>query len=229
MDKSMVRDRCTENAGEWEQANIFPSIASADHSSLRDVIGQLSDYPLLHIDVEDGNFVPNITFGIKTIKALRGLTSAAFDAHLMVTDPAAYIPQLLALDFKAIAFHWESAPYPMALINSIHQGNAKAGIALNPRTSAAEILSYLPEIDYVLIMTSEPDGLGDQFQPATLDKIRQIRAADASFPIMVDGGISEELLPSVLEAGATQVVMGRAVFSTPDPYETLRVMNEKSR
>lgn len=220
-----AQDFCPKNIWEEKQLMILPSIASANHSSFRDVISQLSDYPLLHIDIEDGNFVPNITFGIKTIKTIRAMSSADFDAHLMVTNPADYIPQLIALDFKAIAFHWESTQYPMALINSIHAGNAKAGIALNPRTSAAEILPYLSQVDYVLIMASEPDGMGDMFQPATLEKIRQIRAADPSFPIIVDGGISAELMPLVLEAGATQIVMGRAVFSTQNPYETLKTLN----
>ena len=207
---------------------ILPSIASADHSSFRAVVEKLSDYPLLHVDIEDGNFVPNITFGLKTVRTIRALSAADFDAHLMVTNPADYIQPLLDLRFKSIAFHWESTQYPMAIINAIHRGNAKAGIAVNPRTPVSELLPYLPRIDYVLIMASEPDGCGDEFQPATLEKIRQLHAADPAFPIVVDGGISAELLPVVLEAGAKHVVMGRAVFSTEDPYQTLAAFNRSA-
>lgn len=208
-----------------ENCLIFPSIASSDHSDFRGEVQKLADYPLLHIDIEDGNFVPNITFGLKTVRAVRKLSAAAFDAHLMVTNPAEYIPALLEMDFKAIAFHWESTQYPMALINSIRKGNAKAGIAINPRTPASELFPYLSRIDYVLVMASEPDGCGDEFQYPTLEKIRQLRAADPTLPILVDGGISARLLPMVLEAGASHIVMGRAVFSSEDPYKTMQEFN----
>lgn len=201
---------------------ILPSIASANQADLGGSVRLLQDYPYLHFDLEDGNFVPNITFGLKTVKALRALSAASFDAHLMVTDPMAYIPALLDLDFRAIAFHWEASPYPMRVIHAIQSGNCLAGIALNPRTAAQELAPYLSKIDYVLVMTSEPDGQGDQFQPAVLDKIRCLRASAPELRIVVDGGISGDLLPAVMEAGADTVVMGRAVFSAPDPYAAIQ-------
>ena len=201
---------------------VLPSIASANQACLSTEISRLGDCPNLHFDVEDGNFVPNITFGLKTIRALRPLSSARFDAHLMVTDPLAYIPHLLALNFDAIAFHWESTGYPMGLINAIRDGGCRVGIALNPRTSAGEILPYLSLVDYVLVMTSEPDGHGDQFQPMVLDKLRLLRESSSTLSIVADGGIDRERLPSVLACGASGVVMGRAVFAAPDPAAAIR-------
>lgn len=204
---------------------ILPSIASANQACLGGEIERLRGWPNLHFDIEDGNFVPNITFGLKTIRALRPLSCAQFDAHLMVTEPLDYISELLALDVRAIAFHWESTGYPMAVINAIRGGGGRVGIAMNPRTMVEEILPYLPLADYVLVMTSEPDGQGDQFQPMALDKLRRLREASATIEIVADGGIDRERLPSVLENGASAVVMGRAVFSAPDPGAAVRAFS----
>lgn len=204
---------------------ILPSIASANQSNLSEEIRRLGQHPYLHFDVEDGNFVPNITFGIKTIRALRPLSAASFDAHLMVTQPMAYIPDLLALNFQSIAFHWESAPYPSMLIEAIRNGGAHPGIALNPRTPASEILPYLPAVDYILVMTSEPDGKGDLFQPAMLEKIRILHQANAKVKIVADGGITEGSLPAVRHAGADTVVMGRAIFSASSPDTAIQLFS----
>ena len=201
---------------------ILPSIASANQADLGGEIRRLEGHPYLHFDIEDGNFVPNITFGLKTIRALRPLSPAAFDAHLMVTDPLAYLPALSALSFTAVAFHWESTGYPLRVIHTIQDGGSRAGVALNPATPCAPLLPYLSEIDYVLLMTSEPDGRGDQFQPHVLEKVRQLRQAAPDLPIVVDGGIGASQLPAVRESGASAVVMGRAVFSTPSPIETIQ-------
>ena len=200
---------------------ILPSIASANQADLKGEIAKLGNHPYLHFDIEDGNFVPNITFGMKTVKALRPLTAANFDAHLMVTDPMDYIPALLKLNFKAIAFHWESVGYPMIAINAIRDGGAKAGIALNPRTSADTILDYLSVADYVLVMTSEPDGHGDCFQPNVIAKIKRLHDVAPDLPIVADGGIYDQLLPLVRDAGVNITVMGRAVFSAEEPLRAI--------
>lgn len=200
---------------------ILPSIASADPADLGGEIRRLNGHPHLHFDLEDGNFVPNITFGMKTIRALRPLSDAAFDAHLMVTDPLSYIPGLLQLGFQAIAFHWEASGYPLRILHAIQDGGCRAGIALNPRTPCSVLAPYLSHIDYALVMTSEPDGRGDQFQPAMLEKIQQLHRLAPGLPIVADGAIDKERLPSVLEAGAHGVVIGRAIFSSPDPYAAI--------
>ncbi len=201
---------------------ILPSIASANQADLATEIERLQGHPYLHFDVEDGNFVPNLTFGVKTIRALRPLSTAAFDAHLMVTNPLDYIPALCALKFRAIAFHWESAPYPLRLIHAIQSGGCYAGIALNPRTAAQQLQPYLAAADYVLVMTSECDGKGDQFQLAMLEKIRWLRAAAPGLNLVADGGIDRSNLPAVITAGVDAVVMGRAVFGADDPAVVVR-------
>ena len=117
---------------------ILPSIASANQADLAGELRRVGDHPYLHFDIEDGNFVSNITFGIKTIAALRPLSAADFDAHLMVTDPMAYIPSLLALRFRSIAFHWESTQYPMGIINAIRDGECRVGLAVPGRLRAGD-------------------------------------------------------------------------------------------
>ncbi len=206
---------------------FWPSIASSDQSCLGQEIVKLDHYPHIHFDIEDGNFVPNITFGFKTIKRLRELTDAAFDCHLMVTDPLAYIPDLAALQFETVCFHWEAAPYPSQIIGAIHADGMKAGIALNPRTQAGVLVPYLPAIEYVLIMTSEPDGSGDLFMPSMVEKIRAVRNLSSEVKIIADGGISEPLLPELIAAGADTFVLGRAVFRSEDPAAFLASLREK--
>ena len=206
---------------------ILPSIASANQADLGGEILRLGSHPFLHFDIEDGNFVPNITFGLKTVRALRPLTSAAFDAHLMVTDPHPYISELLKLDFRAIAFHWESTGYPLRLIHAIQDGRSLAGIALNPLTDCSVLTPYLDQLDYVLIMTSEPDGRGDQFQPHMLEKVRQLHQLAPELSIVADGDINGERLSMLQEAGASAAVMGRAIFSSPSPQQAISQLYSK--
>lgn len=200
---------------------ILPSVASSNLANPQHEIKRLGNYPYLHFDIEDGNFVPNITFGIKTIRALRGISQADFDAHLMVINPAQYIPDLIALNFTAIAFHLESVAYPYALIQTIKKAGLRVGIALNPKTGIEDLLRYSDIIDYVLIMATEPDGYGEKFQPHILSKIRQIKAASPNLPIVVDGDINKETLPLASQAGANAAVIGRGIFSAPCPAQAI--------
>lgn len=201
---------------------ILPSLASADQMHLGEAIRALKGCPCLHFDIEDGNFVPNITFGMKTIRAAAKLWEGRMDAHLMVTNPADYLDFLAEAGFCAAAFHWEATGYPLYLIHRIHQLGMKAGIALNPRTSAREILPYKNRIDYVLVMTSEPDGEGDLFQAEMLDKIKTLaECSGGRYQILADGGIGEKEFYAVKEAGASGVVMGRTVFQSEDPLSVI--------
>lgn len=200
---------------------ILPSVASSNLADPQHEISQLGNYPYLHFDIEDGNFVPNITFGIKTIRALRGISRADFDAHLMVTNPAQYIPDLISLNFTAIAFHIESTAYPYGLIQMIKKAGLRVGIALNPKTGAEELLRYSDIIDYVLVMATEPDGFGERFQPHILSKIRQIRASAPDLTVVVDGDINADTLPLASQAGANAAVIGRGVFSAPCPAKAI--------
>lgn len=196
--------------------NIYPSVASCRLINTAQEIARLKDWPFLHFDIEDGNFVPNITFGMKFIRAAREISQAAFDAHLMVTDPMAYIPDLLNLGFQSIAVHRESLQYPLAALHTIRSAGAKAGLALNPGTPVEAALLYLDKVDYVLLMATEADGCGERFQAATLDKIRAIRTHSDTLSIWVDGDVNESNIGDIVEAGADSVVIGRSIFCAKD-------------
>lgn len=196
---------------------ILPSLASSNTADILGAIRSLEGYEYVHFDIEDGNFVDNITFGLKTIRAVRELTKAEFDAHLMVTDPLKYIIPLAEQNFKTVAFHWESTIYPMRVINEIKHNNMRASVALNPATPADMVADYLSAIDEVLVMASEPDGYGESFQPHVLGKIQRLRQLAPTISIVVDGGVNKTLLPKVVAAGANRVVMGRAVFNAENP------------
>lgn len=201
---------------------ILPSLASADQLHLEQEIQKAKKAGYLHFDIEDGNFVPNITFGMKTVKsACAILDHVVCDAHLMVTNPMEYLEELSAAGFQGTAFHWESASYPMRLVNKIRKLGMRAGIALNPRTPAGELTDYLDRIDYLLLMSSEPDGEGELFQTEVLNKIRFFREKNKKIEIWADGGVNEQNFRQVISAGAGGVVLGRAFFQAEDTEDLL--------
>lgn len=207
---------------------ILPSLASADQLNLGREIHKVETLHYLHFDVEDGNFVPNITFGMKTIRSVCAvLKNICCDAHLMVTNPLEYLDELAGLGFAAVAFHWECAPYPMRLVNRIHRLGMKAGIALNPRTPISEIADYLDAVDYILLMSSEPDDSGEKFQENVLKKISFLREQDCRIEIIVDGGVNESNFQRVVSAGASGVVLGRAIFQAEDVDSLIMRLLEK--
>lgn len=201
---------------------IDPSLASANQINLEKQILALGSASNLHLDIEDGNFVPNLTFGMKTVRAVAAVAHQKLDAHLMVTNPSEYIDELCYAGVKQIAVHVEALQYPAVCLQRIRGHGGKAGLAFNCMADIKLALPYVELIDYLLIMTSEPDGGIQEFNPQMLGKIE---AARVMFPsqvsVMVDGGIGERELLKVVEAGADAVVMGRAVWSASDPYEQL--------
>lgn len=199
-------------------AVIAPSLASADPLRLASAIASLGAHPYLHLDIEDGNFIDNITFGMKTVREVAKTAPQSLDAHLMTTQPGAWIDALLACGVRTIAFHLEAARYPLALIRAIRDAGGKAGVALNLQPAVAGLRPYAHALDYVLLMACEPDGRGQEFNPAVLDRIREARAIlppDAR--IVVDGSINESNMREVACAGADVLVMGRAVWGAADP------------
>lgn len=206
---------------------IFPSLASADPMNLGESIRRLEGYPYLHIDIEDGNFVPNITFGMKTVRAAANKCTAQMDVHLMVTNPEDYLEELAAAGVGAVAFHIETAGYPQRLVNRIHKLGMRAGIALNPCTAFQAVTPYLDRIEYVLLMSSEPDGDKEAFQEHVLDKIRQLaRVSEGGTDIIADGGIGSDEYDKVKEAGAAGVVMGRTIFRSEHPLSVIESFHE---
>ena len=207
---------------------IDPSLASANPFNYQKAIESLGDVPRLHLDVEDGNFVPNITFGMKTIRAVADMATQKLDAHLMVTDPGLYLDDLMDAGVEAIAIHIESGIYPLVHLQKIRSRGCKAGLAFNCMAPVESALPYADQLDYLLIMTSEPDGRGQLFNPAMLGKIARARALfGPAMDIMVDGGISEALLPDVVAAGANIVVMGRAIWNAENPEAQYRRLMEQ--
>lgn len=195
--------------------NISPSIASANQLRLEEEIqkihkGQFYD---LHIDIEDGNFIPNITFGLKTILAIRRITTLPFSFHLMVNNPLEYVNKLCDLKPSIIFAHVESLPYPSEFITLVKNKGVKVGLAFNPITQLEPFTYLFNQLDGILIMTSEPDGEGQFFIPPMIEKVKIVKNKSLPIEIWVDGGISKDRLENLLQNGVTNCVMGRAIFS----------------
>jgi len=207
---------------------IIPSIASADPLNIGAEILKLKNAPRLHLDIEDGNFVPNITFGIKMIKAVSGFCGKRLDVHIMANDPMRYFDTLKACGVESAAVHFESLGYPLEALNATRNLGMKPGLALNFKTGCREVLPFMDYADYVLIMTAEPDGNGEKFNPAMLEKIKEFRnSLPPGKEIWVDGSIGENELPLVLAAGADKIIMGRYLFSSPDPAAAMHTLYKK--
>ena len=206
---------------------LIPSIASADQLHLADEIEKVREWPWLHIDIEDGNFVPNITFGEKTVRAIASAAPQELDVHLLTNDPGAYLPLLGECGVKRAAAHLEALPYPLEFLNRVRDMGMEAGLALNFLTPAESISLFSGSLDYVIVMTAEPDRKGQQFYAPILRKIRALRGLlPPEVSIWADGGINSGNMDLVKEAGADTLIMGRCVFGTSDPLLTLRTLSE---
>jgi ribulose-phosphate 3-epimerase len=200
---------------------IAPSILSADFMRLgEDVLSvQAAGADRVQIDVMDGRFVPNITFGAAAVECLRPLTTLTLEAHLMVEPPEDFIENIARAGADTLIIHQEATPHLHRAIQHIHALGKRAGVALNPSTPALLLSEILPVLQLVLVMTVNPGFGGQEFIPETLPKIRQIRGMIAALgrdtEVEVDGGISAKTAPLVVEAGANVLVAGSAVFDHP--------------
>ena len=200
---------------------IAPSLLSADFSRLADELATIEQgADILHLDVMDGHFVPNITLGPPVIKALRGQTKLPFDCHLMIEQPQRYIDRFLDAGADMISIHYEAEPHLQRALQMIRDGGAKAGIALNPATPAEVLSTAIEFCDYVLVMTVNPGFGGQKFIEPCVAKIRHIagliRQRGVNVEIEVDGGVDRKTAPLVTAAGATILVAGSAVFGQGD-------------
>ncbi len=207
---------------------IVPSIASANQYNIEKELGRIGSryYENLHIDIEDGNFIPNITFGLKTVRQIRENYKLPFSVHLMVSNPENYIDELKKMDCCIIFIHVESCRYLSEILNKIKSLGIRAGIALNP-CSGLKNYRYLLEItDAVMLMTSEPDFKGQIFNPAVLENIEEV-FADKKPELWVDGGIREEHLEFLEKKQIDYAVMGREIFDRENPENFLKKINCK--
>lgn len=203
--------------------NLLPSIASASQIELGEEIRRLKSWPFLHIDIEDGNFLPNITFGMKTVKAIAAAAEGKIlDAHLLVTNPMDYLEPMAELGVQKICAHIEALPYPMQFLNRARQLGMKAGLALNMATPVSHLDPFYPAMDFVLLMTAEPDSQGDQLYPPALDRaVRLAEDRGGEIEIFADGGLNEAALQRLARAGAAAAVLGRLAFGANQPFWTL--------
>jgi ribulose-phosphate 3-epimerase len=201
---------------------IAPSILSADFARLGEQVKavEAAGVDRIQIDVMDGRFVPNITFGPLAVRALRPLTKLALEVHLMVEPPEDFIETFARAGADTLIVHQESTPHLHRAVQMIHDLKKKAGVALNPSTPAGAISEVLGNVELILVMTVNPGFGGQEFIPETLGKIRQVRRAleerGLNSEVEVDGGIHEQTAPQVVRAGADVLVAGSAVFDAED-------------
>ncbi|MCW2253978.1 protein sgcE [Providencia alcalifaciens] len=202
---------------------IHPSLASADPLRLGDIMDNFANEEIgsLHLDIEDGNFISNITFGLKVVKAVSQVTKHALSIHLMVVQPAFWIRELAPFSPKWIFFHPEVVQNPSEIIAEIKKIGVKAGLALNPATQFEPYQYLIEQFDAVMVMTSEPDGHHQQFISNMKDKIQKITQMSPKLACWVDGDVNLDNITILKKAGATHCVVGRSLFSNDNYAITL--------
>jgi ribulose-phosphate 3-epimerase len=197
---------------------ILPSLLLCDFGNLEREVERLeaAGIEALHLDVMDGHFVPNLTYGMPIVQALDRMTDMLLDVHLMISDPAQYLPRFVEAGADIVTFHIEAVADPAPLLDRIESLGAARGLALNPATALSEIEPYLQNCDLVLVM-SVPAGFGGQpFDRSALEKLETLRTANGDFALQVDGGVNPDTIGDCARAGAEMFVVGSAIFRQPD-------------
>ncbi|HEY0264403.1 MAG TPA: ribulose-phosphate 3-epimerase [Granulicella sp.] len=211
------------------------SILSADFAHLADDMAQaeLGGGTIVHVDVMDGHFVPNITFGPPVVKAIRPVTKLPLDCHLMIENPDAYIADFAAAGADMISVHQEVCRHLHRTLQLIESHNVKPGVVINPATPVETLIEVLPMVHHVLVMSVNPGFGGQKFLPLAVDKIASLaelrEAMGLNFRIEVDGGVSLETVAQVVEAGADMLVAGSAVFEPGKTEQNARRLLEVAR
>ena len=211
---------------------IAPSILSANFAKLGEEIRKVEDAgaQLLHVDVMDGHFVPNITIGPPVVESIKKVTKLPLDVHLMITDPDRYIPAFVEAGAAMLTVHTEAVVHLDRTLNFIRSQNVLAGVSINPATPISAVEHALGLADMLLVMTVNPGFGGQHFIPYTVDKIRRARQIieDRNYRclIEVDGGIDTPTVPAVVKAGAEVLVAGSAIFHSPDPARKIKELLE---
>lgn len=213
-------------------ALIAPSILSADFARIGEAVGlaEKAGADLIHIDVMDGHFVPNLTLGPQLVSSVRKSTGLPLDVHLMVEDPRSFIPLFSEAGADWISFHLEASAHIHKDVSLVHELGRKAGLALNPATPISLLEEILPDLDFVLLMSVNPGWGGQRFIASSRKKIRslatRIRERGLDLLIEVDGGVNPGNFEDLVADGADVLVMGSAIYAAPDPAAVIRRMKE---
>jgi len=211
---------------------IAPSILLCDFGHLADEIRKLEQAgaKTLHLDVMDGHFVPNITYGLPIVEAVRRVTPLPIEAHLMISDPARYAPLFIKAGADAITFHIEAASDPASVLAEIRSLGAAAGLTYNPHTPVASIEPFLADCDQVLTMSVEAGFGGQAFEPVALENLRRLKAAVGRDVLLeIDGGVNPDTIGLCAEAGAQLFVVGSAIFKHPPYAQALARLTDLAR
>ena len=207
----------------WDAAPrpfVTPSLLNCDFAHVADELDRLKAAGAVgvHLDVMDGHFVPNLSYGAPVAADWRKVTDFPFDTHLMIADPGRYLDDFVKAGCDVIIVHIEVLPDPVPLLRRIRDAGCRASLCLNPPTPLSAITPYLDEVDDVLVMSVMPGFGGQKFDPSVLDKVRALRASHPRLPISIDGGINPTTAADAVAAGATQLVAGSAVFRKDGNY-----------
>ena len=211
---------------------IVPSILSADFARLADDIAKVErgGATMLHVDIMDGHFVPNLTIGPPVVKSIRKATRLPLDVHLMITGPDQFAPLFIEAGADQISVHFEAATHLDRTIRSIQSEGARAGVVINPATPVSVLEDVLYLVDYVLVMSVNPGFEGQKFIPNALNKIRRLDRLRTErrlgFAIEIDGGVSVENTAEIVQSGCDWLVAGSAVFHSADPAATVKEMQQ---
>lgn len=211
------------------KVKISPSILASDYANLQSELERISTSDLIHVDVMDGHFVPNISIGAPVTAACKKVCDVPFDVHLMISNPLDYAEDFAKAGADIICFHSECDSDTEETINKILSLGKKAGMAIKPATPIDEVVKYLDRLSMVLVMTVEPGFGGQSFMESTMPKVEAIRKINPDIDIEVDGGINAETIKIAAKAGANVFVAGSAVFKSENPAETIAILRKNAQ